>query len=148
MLQLACSCFYHQARYPQSYCSINTTCSMALNIHFILSTTIFLKFTYWTTLHERQTLQEKHFNLYFCKKVAKIGLKTWLNVDLSISTLCLYDQFNVVLLLCVLFVNRMPDLNITKTHDYISKVCKSKPWALRRFKLLSYNSIFFRLIAQ
>ena len=49
---------------------------MALNMPFILNTTIFLKFTSLTTLYERQTLQEKHFNLYFCKKGAKIGLKT------------------------------------------------------------------------
>ena len=49
---------------------------MALNTPFILNTTIFLKFTSLTTLHERQTLQEKHFNLYFCKTVAKIEVKT------------------------------------------------------------------------
>ncbi len=39
------------------------------------------------------------FSPYFCKPVVKNGLKTWLNIDLSISTLCLCDRFNVVILL-------------------------------------------------
>lgn len=43
---------------------------------FILNITISLKFAIGITQHKRQTPQENLFNLKFCKKVAKIRLKT------------------------------------------------------------------------
>ena len=83
----------------------------------------------------------------FCKSVVKIGLKTWLNIDLSISILCLYPVKPRDAFIAFYPLYRLTLIQ-TELHEYVSKAQYTKVWTLRWLKLLSYNSIFFRLIDQ